>query len=289
MTRARRVLLAVIALAGCDDALDQRLAIVDAPRVLAIAAEPAEAKPGAQVTYRALVAGPAGPLVDVPRWTYCTAPKPPTEDNAVADRCLGDASDALVELGTTAEVTGMLPSDGCLRFGPDTPPGGFRPRDPDSTGGYYQPLRADVVGEIAVALSRITCKLPTAPTEVARDYDLHYVANENPALDPLVLDRVPANTGVTLTATWPAEAVETYLYYDTLSQRLVDRREAMRVSWFATAGVLAVDASAVGEDDAGTSVSTTWHTPAAGEAWLWIVLRDSRGGIAWRELHVTVE
>lgn len=279
--------LVLLLLAGCEDALDQRLAIVDAPRVLAIAAEPAEAKPGATVSYRALLASSDGPVTELPRWAFCTAPKPPTEDNAVSDQCLGDAN--LVALGTSEIVSGTLPADGCLRFGPDTPPGGFRPRDPDPTGGYYQPVRADAAAQIAFGLSRITCKLPTAPTDVARDYDLHYMPNRKPALDDIVLDRVAAASDVTLTASWPAESAESYLYYDTLSQTLVTRREAMRVSWYATAGSLAVDASAVGEGNPATSVSTTWHTPAAGDAWLWVVLRDSRGGIAWRELHVTVE
>lgn len=281
------LLLLVVAFGGCEDALDQRLAIVDAPRVLAIHAEPAEAKPGGLVSYRALLASPDGPLADAPRWAFCTAPKPPTEDNAVSDQCLGDAN--LVDLGTSEIVSGTLPSDGCLRFGPDTPPGGFRPRDPDPTGGYYQPVRADAASQVAFGLSRITCKLPTAPTDVARDYDLHYLANQNPTLDDIVLDTVPANSDITLTASWRAESAESYLFYDTLSQRLVTRREAMRVSWYATGGSLDVDASAVGEGDTATSVSTTWHTPAAGDAWLWFVLRDSRGGISWRELHVTVQ
>jgi hypothetical protein len=277
----------LVLLAACDSGLDQRLAIVDQPRVLAVRAEPAEAKPGSAVTYSALVVSPDGPLADPPAWAYCTAPKPPTEDNAVSEQCL--ASSALVELGTNPEVTGMLPGDGCIRFGPDTPPGGFRPRDPDPTGGYYQPVRAEVRDLLAFGLSRITCKLPTAPPEVAREYDLSYVANRNPTLDPIVLATVPANSDVTLTASWPAESVETYLYYDSLARRLTERRESMRVSWFATAGTISVDGSAVGEDDSATSVSTTWRTPPAGDAWLWFVLRDSRGGIAWRELRVTVE
>jgi hypothetical protein len=278
---------ALVGVAACTEPLDQRLAIVDEPRVLAIRAEPAEAKPGAQVAYRALVAGPAGPVAEVPAWSFCTAPKPPTEDNVVSAACI--ATDSLVDLGTSAEVSAVLPSDGCLRFGPDTPPGGYRPRDPDGTGGYYQPVRADVVDDIAFGLSRITCKLPSAPTEVARDYDVHYVANANPVLDPVVLASVPANADVTLTASWPAESAELYLHYDALSPKLVESREAMRVSWYATAGTLQVDASAVGEDETATSVSTTWHTPATGEAWLWLVLRDNRGGIAWQELHVTIE
>src|SRR5690606_7023206 len=179
----------VVVLAACHEPLDQRLAIVDEPRVLAIRSEPAEAKPGAEVRYRALLAGPGGPLHELPRWAFCTAPKPPTEDNVVSSECIGP--DLLVDLGTTDEPSGTLPSDGCRLFGPDTPPGEFRPRDPDPTGGYYQPVRADVLGDIAFGLSRITCKLPTAPTHVARDYDLHYVANENPALDPFEIASAP--------------------------------------------------------------------------------------------------
>jgi hypothetical protein len=289
--RALLIALALVGCAACDDGLDQRLAIVREPRVLAVIADPAEAKPGAQVTYDAVLAGPDGPIASAPRWAYCLAPKPPTEDNAVSDGCLSD--DQLQDLGTAPTVTAALPGDGCLRFGPDTPPGGFRPRDADPTGGYYQPIRIDVPsdpeGLLAFGLSRITCKLPTAPPDLARDYDLRYVANANPTLDSIAIDRVPADTDFTLVAAWPAEAAESYLYFDPLSQTLIERREAMRVSWFATAGALAVDASAVGEDDFVTSVSTVWHTPTAGSAFLWFVLRDSRGGIATRTIEVRVE
>ncbi len=62
----------------------------------------------------------------------------------------------------------------------------------------------------------------------------------------------------------------------------------MRLSWFATGGTLAVDASAVGEDDLATSVTTTWTTPGTGTAWLWLVLRDSRGGFATRAVMVDI-
>jgi len=94
---------------------------------------------------------------------------------------------------------------------------------------------------------------------------------------------------VALSVGWPAAAVESYLYYDQTSQTLTTRRESMRVSWFATAGSLAVDASAVDETDSSTTVSTTWHTPSAGGlAFLWLVLRDSRGGIATASYPITV-
>lgn len=292
MTHARVVRLVgvaftIAALPGCDSQLDQRLAIIDQPRVLAVIADPAEARPGASVRYTAVIASPDGPVTTAPRWAFCIAPKPPTEDNAVSDRCLDDAS--LIALGTEPEVTAALPADGCLNFGPETPPGNFRPRDADATGGYYQPIRIDLDDLRAFGLSRITCKLATAPSAVAHDYDLSYVANQSPTLDPLMLPSVAPETDVMLTASWPAAAAETYLSYEPLSQTLVTRREAMRLSWFATGGTLAVDASAVAEADPTTTVSTRWHTPAAGTAYLWLVLRDSRGGIATQTLRVAVE
>ena len=282
----------VLALAACDEPLDQRLALIDEPRVLAVIAEPAEAKPKAMVTYSIVTASPDGPLTIDPAWSYCTAPKPPTEDNAVPVPCV--SGEQLIALGAGPTITGTLPADGCLLYGPDTPPGGFRPRDADSTGGYYQPVRADVGDLLAFGLSRITCNLPTVPADLSQRYNLEYVANENPTLDPLDsinLGTVPADTDIELAASWPIEAAESYLFFDTFDQQLIDRRESMRVSWFATGGTLAVDSTLVGEDDAATvtTASTTWHTPAAGTAHVWIVLRDSRGGIATRQLAVTVE
>ncbi len=285
--RANALGVLCLLVAACDDALDQRLAIIDEPRVLAVIAEPAEAKPKAMVTYTIVTASPDGPLSTLPAWAYCTSPKPPTEDNAVPVPCV--AGEGLIELGTGAQAVGMLPADGCLNYGPDTPPGGFRPRDADSTGGYYQPVRAEVDGLLAFGLSRITCKLPTAPAAAAREYDLSYVANQNPILEPIDLVTVPADTDVTLTASWPVEAAETYLFFDTFAQVLIERRESLRASWFATGGSLAVDATLVDEEDFATTASTTWHTPTAGSAFVWIVLRDSRGGIASQQFTVTVD
>ena len=297
----RRVLLvgSLVGLAACDHALDQRLAIVTGTQVLAITADPAEAKPGAMVTYAALVASPDGPVATPPAWAYCTAPLPPTEDDVVVPACLGTTQ--VLQLGTAPTVTGTLPAMGCLLYGPDTPPGGFRPRSADGTGGYYQPVRADLAEQVAFGLSRILCDLPNASAQASADYRTMYVANANPTLLPVAIadptsgaplspDAIPAGADVTLTAAWPAAAAESYLYYDPSSETIVTRREAMRVSWFATGGTLPVDASAIGEDYPTTSVTTTWTTPdTPGAAWLWFVLRDSRGGIATQQIAVTLE
>lgn len=291
------VVLVAISGAACDEPLDQRLAIVDAPRVLAVIADPAEARPGAVITYRAILAGPDGPITDVPTWAYCTTPKAPTEDNVVAAGCV--AGDALVPLAPGADAmsaTGTLPMDGCLRFGPDVPPGGFRPRDADGTGGFYQPVRVDTdSAPLAFGMSRITCNLANAPPEAFRQYAVDYVANRNPTLDAPMIEgaivdattRVRADTDVTLTATWSADSAEGYLYYDRDRQLLVDRRESLRVSWFATGGAFPVDSTEIA---AGTSASITWHTPrASGGATLWLVLRDARGGIAVQSATITIE
>lgn len=285
-------LAATLALAACDDPLDQRLAVVDEPRLLAIVSEPAEVLPGEMVTLSALVADRDGTVDAAPAWALCAAPKPPTEDNVVAAGCLDDEVD---ELGAGATTSAQVPADACLRFGPDTTMPGFRPRDADGTGGYYQPVRATVADMdlVGFGLTRIQCNLPTAPPLVAADYRNEYVRNVNPSLSGLDIDgdaaaTAPADTDVVLTASWPVDAAETFVYFDPPSQTLVDRREALRVSWFATGGTLAVDASAVAERDDATAASTTWHTPAAGAATLWVVLRDSRGGIATAAVDVDV-
>jgi hypothetical protein len=285
MIRTPKCLALFLLLAGCQDALDQRLALIEGPRVLAVVSDPAEARPGASVTFSALVASPQGPLAEPPAWALCTAPKPPTEDNAVATGCLADQ---VVELGTGPSTTATIPSDACTLFGPDVPPGGFRPRDPDPTGGFYQPVRA-TTGDAGVAFgfTRITCNLAGAPGDVAHDYQTMYVANANPVLHPIVVAQAARDADVALTASW--DAPESYLYYDPASQTLVTRREAMRVSWFATAGALPVDATAIGEDDPATGASTIWHTPATpGTVWLWVVLRDSRGGLATQGISVAI-
>ncbi len=93
--------------------------------MLAILTEPAEAKPGEAVTYRSLVASPDGTVDAVPSWAFCTAPKPPTEDNAVSTQCADGA--ALEPIGQYPTVSSAIPADACTRFGPEVPPGDFRP------------------------------------------------------------------------------------------------------------------------------------------------------------------
>jgi len=63
----------------------------------------------------------------------------------------------------------------------------------------------------------------------------------------------------------------------------------MRVSWFATDGSFDQDRTGRDETDMTTATDNDWVAPTTpGVVHLWLVLRDSRGGIDWRALDLTV-
>jgi hypothetical protein len=297
MTRALALLLLA---AGCAPTIDARTSAVDAPVVLAVVPEPPEAAPGDEVGFTVIAAGPDGPIATAAAgWAWCTAPRPAVEPGSVSTACLGD-DDALAPVGEGGAIVATLPIDACARFGPDTPPGGFRPRDPDPTGGYYQPIvvTVDDVAGPAIGFARLGCNLDDAPFEVARAYRERYVANANP---PLALwrwqdgariapTRAARGEVVALEAAWPRAAAEPYVALDLATLALVERREAMAIAWFATGGSFTADATGRAEGDPATASGNAWTAPeVAGPIDLWAVLRDSRGGVAVAHATVDVE
>lgn len=287
-----------IAVSACTAPPDQRQFLVDETRLIAVTATPAEAAPGASVLLQAYFAGPQGtPLDQQTTWSVCLAPKAPSEDNAVAPACL-EAGVTLLGPGSTQHmVTATIPADACARFGPDTPPGDFRPRAADATGGYYQPFRVDAtpstgsaLARTAIGMARIVCNLPSAPPAVAQAYRTMYRANIAPQFALTAPARVPRDSDIALSASWAAAEAESYLWFDAAADALLQRRESMRVNWFVTAGELPFDASLVDETSAATSASITWRAPTEpGLVTLWAVLRDSRGGMAVQQTNVVVE
>jgi len=288
-----------LALAGCLDELPQQTSRIDAPRVLAVSATPTEAGPGAAVHYDVIVASPDGPVIaPAVAWAYCTAPKPPTEDNLVPPGCVDDPR-VQVELGTGPAIDAMIPAEACRSYGPATPPGGFRPRDPDASGGYYQPVRAIYDGApVGFGRHRLVCGLADAPPLVAREYRERYRANAHPTLARFGVVGQPgaapalvaAGAEVVLEASWPASAAETYVVYDRALVAIVARPETLRVGWFATDGALAADATGVVAGSSLTATSVRWTAPSrAGTVWLWAVLHDDRGGVTTATLAVMVE
>ena len=291
------VVLLVVASAHCVPTLSGSDSLITGKRILAIKAEPAEAAPGVKVTFTTLVASPGGTVSGAPiAWDFCTAPKPITDDNAVSNVCLGsgelggDAGPAVVSAGAGPSTAANTPAKGCTMFGPDTGSTGFRPRDPDATGGFYQPLRAELSGAPdAFALVRIKCDLPNADADEAAAFAKAYKLNKNTQLQPLVakmngsavaLGAIPAGARVTLEASWPAASAEKFAYYDPSSQTVTTQREAMQVAWYASDGSFDTESTGRASGDVATTSDDDFQAPAdAKTTHVWIVLRDSRGGV----------
>jgi len=288
---------AVVALLACTPDLGTPASLVTSERLLAVRAEPPEVAPGESVALTSLVASPDGTVANASiAWAMCAAPKPLAENDVVSTACVGDAVRPVADGASSASAT--IPTDACALFGPETPPGDYRPRSPDVTGGYYQPVRATLADVPSFALERIACHLTEASADVAADYAKRYPRNKNPQLAPLVarmngapvpLDQVPAGARVTFTAAWGPSDAETYVVFDTASQSLVTKREAMRVSWYASGGRFDTDVTGRTEDDPATTSDVGWTAPgAAGAVHVWLVLRDSRGGLDFAAQDIIV-
>ena len=282
--------LAVTLLAAFTAPPQQRQSHITAPRLLAVTAIPPEANPGETVTITPWFAAPnAEPITGQAEWALCVTPKAPSEDNAVAAACAsGTGSTPLPTLSpANATQTFIVPLDACARFGPDTPPGAFRPRSPDLSGGYYQPVRvavhtstASMVGFGAV---RIRCNLAGAPPTIAQTYQRTYQANQNPMLS---LHGGADTQEVVIEARWPSTAQEQFVNYDARTQQLTTATESLHLSWFSDVGEFARDATLHATPDAAlNSAAYLALSPVTdGPGQVWVVARDSRGGIAVAQL-----
>ncbi|HXU70541.1 MAG TPA: hypothetical protein VN947_14490 [Polyangia bacterium] len=294
---------ALVAGAGCRPDLGLPTSLVLGPRVAAVRFEPAEAAPGAAMTATAFVVTPDGAAMSPIDWSLCLTPKATSNNDVVDPACLTADGTMGVASGAAVPVPFALPAMGCRLFGPDTPPqmAGQPPlqsRAPDVTGGYYQPVRAALAGTPTIALARIRCALAGASFEVATEYNATYTNNVNPTLTavgafagdtPLPLDAIAAGQTVTLAAGWNADSVESFPVLDPAAQVLVTHREAMTVSWFVSDGTIGSANTGRGENDEQLFTTTTWTAPAtAGVAHLFVVLHDSRGGVDFTAVDLTV-
>jgi hypothetical protein len=206
----------------------------------------------------------------------------------------------------------------------DEPPG--RPVDPDETTGYYQPVRVWAPGTgdepFAIGQTRVYCGLAVATGEQISEYRRRYTFNQNPEIESAVLvdddgvvelnpigddptlvsGVVQAGAVMTWRVSWPAcpasvddldetgcVGAEPFVDFDLERRILVDRRESIRVAWFATDGELEVDRTGRDEDDLERSSENAWTAPAEGGIIdLWVVVRDVRGGSGWQHYRVDV-
>jgi hypothetical protein len=313
LTKLTVLAVAPLALAlACKPDLGDPPSVVSGPRILAVRGVPAEAAQDEPVVYDVLAVDETGTLVNPPvTWATCHEPKPPAEANAVSAACL----DIDPETGFQATFKSPMPSTACKQFGPQPPDvergkPPIRPRDPDTTGGFYQPVRAILDGgTIAFAMERIKCPLANAPSDITGMFNAMYKANVNPTLQSVTLD--PDDDPVTLfeegsaqgddwvgsagsffvQAAWPDTTPESYPVWNPMTQTLDTHREALSVAWYATAGTFDHDRTGRGEAEPELTTTNRWTAPAVTEpttVHLWVVLRDSRGGVDFAAMDLEV-
>jgi hypothetical protein len=203
-----------------------------------------------------------------------------------------------------------------------------RPTDPDGTGGYYLPVRLkSPEGQWYAAVERLACQPSGVTQAVFGAFTDGYRPNSNPTIAGLSFDAdadadadkrttataptpiapdgavpgpgatVRRGERLTLQVSWPdcpgadpCGGAESYIAIDPTSKAIDSRRESMVASWYATAGGFDVDRSGRAESDRATSAANGWTAPSSpGTVHLWVVLRDSRGGVGWGSFTLAVD
>jgi hypothetical protein len=189
--------------AACQPNLSDTVSIVASSRVLAIKASPAEAAPGVTVHYLALVAAGVGPDAGTPKlvWDYCNARNPLSNLGPVNTECTEPGNADLTSLGVGLAASGSLPELACSNFGPNAPAGtaagdggsAGQPVNPDSTGGYYQPVsvfEASPGAPDTVYFMRISCGFAGANEASQGALTARYHLNTNPEIAALLANDV---------------------------------------------------------------------------------------------------
>jgi len=271
-------------LGACAPQLDQRLGLVEQPRILAVRGLPAEARPGEAVDLEALVVSPGGTAGPATSWAFCTEPRRAEERTAVSASC------ARGERLESVSVEAIVPADACARFGPNPPPAEGdepprRPADPDPSGGYFLPVRAATDDATAFGFLRIRCDLAGATRAIFDAFQDRYTPNRHPALAVDVPLRVAPGDTVTIEASAPPDDAEDYVVYVAERSRLVDRVEELTASFYATSGSLTVTRAPLAE---GRAQSRLTAPSEPGLVHGWVVVVDSRGGLDWAGFTVEV-
>jgi len=173
---------------GCVPTFDLDESQITEPRVLAVQAVPAEVKPGGSVQLEALIAAPDGESHAAPTWFLCKARKRLTELGPIEQSCL--QGDDLSKLGKGETVSAKVSVDVCRIFGPIRPdpvdnlPAG-RAVEPDSTGGFYQPVLVSFDAAVALASLRLTCGLIGIESEASVELARSARVNGNPQIASL--------------------------------------------------------------------------------------------------------
>jgi hypothetical protein len=156
---------------------------------------------------------------------------------------------------------------------------------------------------MAFEFERVFCGLGGAPLTAIQDYNTNYKKNTNPTLQGLAVvasdgtrtdilagpATVTAGSAVVLVASASPDSAESFPVYDSVAQVLNVQVETLSVSWFASDGKFKDDR--VDADPATLEAQNTWTAPqvtASETIPLWVVMRDTRGGVAFVSTALTV-
>jgi hypothetical protein len=153
------------------------------------------------------------------------------------------------------------------------------------------------------AFERITCNLANAATSIVGEYNKQYQPNNDPGIastdlitadgSRLSLDSGPPTIApgetVIFEAAFAQGSAETFPVLAPSGDALVNQTESLHMSWFATSGSFVHDRTGVAATETAISTGNTWKAPdSAAVVYLWLVLRDSRGGTAFKSYAIQV-
>lgn len=145
-------------------------------------------------------------------------------------------------------------------------------------GGDDEPLSEDATFELPLGAVSLRADWNECPTESACGDGL-CTEREDKATCP---DDCTTPKGCT--------GAEPYVWYDRENARVASRHEGISVAWYTSNGRFENEQTGLDEGEARSRHDTqnVWHPAHAGPASVWLVIRDTRGGLSWKTLRFVV-
>lgn len=289
-------MLIILALLGCDNSspdLPESWQL-DRLRILGVAAEPAEPRPGDTVSLSSLVVSPTGPVA-MTVYFACLTESADDYGCTVDPTALSGLTDTDPSELTPEELQALfleLQAAGLVGVDPYLPPIWTVPSD--ALDGLTEAEKLEGV-EAYISLTAI----PDGADVQEDDLELAYkrvpvslaeTPNHNPAISSLTVDGVPVapgarvevdrGQGYAVGVLFAEDAVESYVYVTPEGGR-EERTEEPYLLWYTEEG--GFDATATLYPDVAVQYVAP-EAPDVEDNTLWVVVRDRRGGMSWAGL-----
>lgn len=286
----------ILLLLACDSDPMAQAWQIDRLRVLAVAAEPAEPRPGDTVQMTSLTVSPAVPVA-LSTWFVCVISEETDTGCAIDPALTEDLSSTDLSTLTPEEQAALyaeLVAAGMIGVEPYFPPVWTVPVD------LLEGLTPEERLEGLVATVSITA-IPDQEQVDEGDLELAYkrvpvseatTPNHNPPITGLRVDGIDVAAGATVALdrgqtyeielVLPEEAIETYTYVNADGVE-ESRTEEPYLAWYLQEGSFDQEYTLY------PYVSVQYTSPVEptlAEQSLWVVVRDRRGGMSWIELPI---